>query len=89
MLAAEEITVGTYLKFKDQIDLVSLGKTAENLRNTYSLITVNPDKNAATNGKLAETLVEFLLSVESQQRIMDYQVGGHHLFRPTRIAGQD
>lgn len=80
---------GTYLKFKDKIDLIPLGAAAENLRNAYSLITVSPDKHRAINGKSAEALVEFLLAAESQQRIMDYQVGGHHLFRPTRIAGQN
>ena len=77
---------GTYLKFKDKIDLVPLNAAAENLRNVYSLITVSPDKHQAINGNLAEALIEFLLSPESQQRILNYQVGGHHLFRPLRIA---
>jgi tungstate transport system substrate-binding protein len=78
---------GTYLNFKDQVDLVPLAAPADSLRNPYAVIVVNPEKHEKINEPLANALVDFLISEEAQQWIAEYRVGGQPLFYPTRLFG--
>ncbi|MGH2606740.1 MAG: substrate-binding domain-containing protein, partial [Anaerolineales bacterium] len=59
------------------------------LLNAYSLITIDPERHPETQSRLAEALVEWLLSDEAQQRIADFGVDqfGEPLFFPSH--GQD
>jgi tungstate transport system substrate-binding protein len=78
--------MGTYLNFRDKIELVPLAAPAENLRNPYAVIVVNPDKHEKVNDKLANALVDFLIADDAQRLIAGYQVAGQQLFYPTRIG---
>ena len=80
---------GTYLNFKDKIDLVKLSGASESLINRYSVITVNPDKSPKIDYDLAARLADFLISREGQQLINDYQIAGQQLFFPKRLQPAD
>ena len=73
---------GTFLKFRQKIELVPLTNAAESLRNPYAVIVINPQKHEQINAQLANAFVEFLISQETQQRIADYQIAQQQLFFP-------
>ena len=80
---------GTYLSFRDKLELVPLAAAAKCLRNPYAAIVVNPDKHPKINARLANTLVDFLISDEGQRLIAGYKISGQQLFHPTRIGGHN
>ena len=55
---------GSYLNFKDKVDLVPLVSGGLPLRNPYAAIVVNRQKHPAVNARLAHALVDFLISAE-------------------------
>lgn len=73
---------GTYLKFRNKIKLVPLLSSGENLRNTYGIMVVNPQKHQRINEKLASKFVDFILSSQAQQLIQNYRIDGEQLFFP-------
>ena len=75
---------GTYVRFRDKIQLVSLLPESESLVNPYSVIAIDPKKHAEVNGGLATALIEFLIAPETQSMINDYRVAGRPLFKATR-----
>ena len=50
------------------------------LANPYGVIPVNPELHPNVNAELAQLFVDWLISVETQQLIADYQVNGQQLF---------
>ncbi len=76
----------TYLNFQDKIDLVPLTKPSPALRNTYSVLTVSPDRHPAVNVQMARQLADFFVSAESQNMIRVYRLVGQQLFRPLEPA---
>ncbi len=77
--------MGTYLNFRESMDLVPLATSAESLRNPYAAMVVNPDKHEKIDLELANALVDFLISDETQRRIAGYQIAGQQLFYPSRL----
>jgi len=77
--------MGTYLKFSEKIAMVPLAAPAENLRNPYAAIVVDPAKHEKINSKAANALADFLISDEAQRMIADYRLAGKQLFYPTRL----
>lgn len=83
---------GTYLAMRDKLPNLAImvggesiaENTDENLLNPYGVIPVNPDKFEGINGDLAMKFVEWLISVEVQERIGQYGVDrfGQPLFYP-------
>ncbi|GAB6055658.1 substrate-binding domain-containing protein [Methanobacterium movens] len=73
---------GTFLAFKDKINLEALITESPDLLNVYSAIPMNPDKVSTTNDDAANKLVEFLLSSEGQKIIAEFGVEeyGQNLF---------
>lgn len=72
----------TYLATKDQTGLViKLGESSD-LKNTYSMIAVNPAKNPGVNIKGAQAFIDFMLSDEASALIKDFGVAkyGEPLF---------
>jgi tungstate transport system substrate-binding protein len=80
--------MGTYLNFRDKIDLLPLAKSTAVLRNPYAAMVVNPDKHHRIDQQLAEAFVDFLISAEAQQVIANYKIGEQQLFHPTRLEDQ-
>lgn len=64
----------TYLATKDQTGLeICLGES-DDLKNTYSLIAVNPDKNPGVNAEGAQAWIDFMLSDEARAFISDFGI---------------
>ncbi len=76
---------GTYLNFRQKVDLVPLVANSPLLRNPYAVIVVNPQKHEHVNATLANALAEFLIDPETQRDIGDYRIGNQTLFQPTRL----
>ncbi|MCL4113291.1 UNVERIFIED_CONTAM: hypothetical protein GTU68_007621, partial [Idotea baltica] len=75
---------GTYLRMQDKFDLMPLTVRSAELKNVYSVITVDPGKNSKIHGQLADAWVDFLISTEAQRIINTYQVSGQELFKGSR-----
>jgi tungstate transport system substrate-binding protein len=85
--SAYTLTVnGTYLAFKEKLNLVSLVDRGESLLNVYSVIAINPEKHPDTNADMADKLIQFLASEEVQDFIESYGLSeyGTPLFIPAR-----
>ena len=76
---------GTYLKFKDRIQIVPLVTESPVLVNPYGVLAVNPRKNSSIRGDLAIAFIEFLISREAQEKIGSYRIHGEPLFLPLRL----
>lgn len=82
--------LGTFLAFRERIDLVRLSGPTDDLRNIYSLLPVNADHFAGrVRSAPAAQLVEFMLSAETQRRIAEFgrERFGRPLFVPLHPAG--
>ena len=73
---------GTYLKFKDTIELESLVQSREELANPYGILVVHPSKDAAVEHELAHAFVDFIISDQAQKMIGSYTVDGEQFFYP-------
>jgi len=76
---------GTYLAYKDKIDLPILVEGDLRLFNPYGIIAVNPAKHPHVNYVYAMALIGWVTSVEGQKIIADYKKFGEALFHPTSI----
>ena len=79
---------GTYLAFKDKINLKILHQGDEILNNPYHVMAVNPDVNDEVNLDLANKYIKFLTSDKAQKLIGDYRYYGQQLFVPEIKSGQ-
>lgn len=78
--------MGTYLMFREKIELVPLVAGAECLHNPYAAIVVNSEKHSKINASLANAFVDFLVAAETQQLIAGYRVSNQQSFYPTRLS---
>lgn len=76
---------GTYLAYKEKIDLPILVEGDEWLFNPYGIIAVNPAKYPHVNYVYSMALIGWVTSVEGQKIIADYKKFGEALFYPTAI----
>ena len=75
---------GTYLAFRERIDLEVLVEGHASLRNPYGAIRVNPEKHPRVKASQALKLLNYLTSEEGQKRIGTFRVDGEVLFHPAR-----
>ena len=75
---------GTYLAFKDRVELEVLVEGHESLRNPYGAIRINPAKHPGVNARDAQRLLDYVTSEEGQRRIGSFRVDGEVLFHPAR-----
>ena len=81
--------IGTFLAFRDRVDLRALSKPSPSLRNVYSILQLDSDRfERPLRSEEAEALEAFLLSPETQSRIGDFgrERFGRALFTPTAVA---
>ena len=64
----------TYLATKAQTELVICLGESDDLKNTYSLIAVNPDKNPGVNTQGAQAWIDFMLSDQAKSIIKDFGI---------------
>ncbi len=76
---------GTYLAFKDKIELVPLHQGDPALRNPYAIIAVNPARWQHVNDLDAMLLIGWVTSPEGQTIIGDFRLGGERLFVPDAV----
>ena len=77
--------IGTFLAFKERVDLVAHSKPATSLRNTYSILQLDSARfERPLHSSEAEALAKFLAAPETQRRIADFgtQRFGRALFTP-------
>jgi len=78
---------GTWLSRMDTLELQVLVEGDPVLFNPYGVIAVNPDKWPTVKAEMATRFIEWLTSVETQQRIIDYKhASGQSLFIPDSEA---
>ena len=75
---------GTYLAFKDRINLAIQFQGDDALHNPYHVIAVNPEKHNHIHATLAEKYIVFLTSDKAQKIIRNYKVNGQQLFHPVK-----
>ena len=76
---------GTYLSYKDKIDLEILSEGDPLLFNPYGIITVNPATHSHVKYIEAMQLIAWMTSIEGQEIIGNYKVDGEVLFYPDAI----
>lgn len=76
---------GTYLAFRDKIDLVIVYEGDNILYNPYGIIAVNPAKYPHTNYLMAIAFIGWVTSPEGQKIIREYKKFGEVLFKPLAI----
>ncbi len=81
--------MGTFLAYKDKLDLVSIVDKGDILRNVYSAIAINPEKNPKTKIEMANNLISFLTSPEIQKLIGEYGVKKYGMSLFTPCAGAE
>lgn len=73
---------GTYIAYKDKVDLVILSEGDERLFNPYGIIAVSPAKHAHVKYPYAMALIGWITSLEGQKIIGAFKKGGKVLFYP-------
>lgn len=76
---------GTFLNFRDKIELVPLAAKSTELHNPYGIIVVSDNKQPAVRLELANAFVEYMISPAAQQIIADYRLANEQLFFPLRL----
>lgn len=74
---------GTYIGYRERIDLPILVEGDERMFNPYGIIAVNPKKYPDINYTHAMSLINWITSGEGQQRIASFKVNGEQLFMPS------
>ena len=74
---------GTWLGYKDKVDMSILYEGDSLLFNPYGIIAVNPERYSDINIKGANALIEWLVSKKGQQLIGQYKKFDQVLFTPS------
>ncbi|HHY40016.1 MAG TPA: solute-binding protein [Syntrophaceticus sp.] len=82
---------GTYLAWKDKLDLEVMVEGDKILLNIYHVMQVNPDKNDKINAEGAKAFVEFMVSPDTQKIIENFGKDkyGEPLFIPDAGKNED
>lgn len=76
---------GTYLAYRDKIQLPVLVEGDERLFNPYGIIAVHPAQHSHVKYLYAMALIGWVTSPEGQAIIRDFMVEGERLFHPMAI----
>lgn len=79
---------GTYLAYKDQLDLEIMVQGDPVLYNPYGIIPVNPACHPHVNYQMAMAFVGYITSQTGQQIIRDFTNYGNRLFNPLAIEAK-
>ena len=76
--------IGTFLAFRERIELESLSQPDPSLRNVYSVLRVDPERLDPARAARAEQFEAFMLDTETQRLIAEFgrERFGRPLFRP-------
>lgn len=73
---------GTFIAYKDKVELEVLSEGDETLFNPYHIIAVNPERHPHVKYDLATDYIDFVTSEQGQKIIKDYRMKGQQLFYP-------
>jgi len=76
---------GTFLAYKDKIDLIILSEGDPLLFNPYGIMAVNPARYPHVKYIEAMQLIAWVTSVDGQKIIREYKKEGEILFHPMAI----
>jgi len=76
---------GTFLAYKDKIDLIILSEGDALLFNPYGIMVVNPARYSQVKYMEAMQLIAWVTSVEGQKIIREYKKEGEILYHPMAI----
>lgn len=76
---------GTWLAFKNRLDLEIVVVGDPRLMNPYSVILVSPERHPHVKAAPAQTFIDWLLSPVGQRAIGEFRVNGEVLFVPDAI----
>ncbi len=77
--------MGTFLKYEPKLDLKILFRDDPILKNSYSVIAVNPDKFPKAKYREAMDFIAFVTSPEGQRLIANYKKRRVNLFYPDAV----
>jgi tungstate transport system substrate-binding protein len=82
--------IGTFLAFRERIELESLSQPAPSLRNVYSVVRVNPARLDPRRTERTKQFEAFMLASETQLMIADFgrERFGRPLFRPLHLESR-
>jgi len=73
---------GTWLSFKNRMNLAIVVEGDKQLFNQYGLMLVNPARFPHVKKELGQAFIDWLVSPEGQQVIAGYKINGQQLFFP-------
>jgi tungstate transport system substrate-binding protein len=73
---------GTWLAFKNRVDLSILVEGDQRLFNQYGVMLVNPAKHPHVKRELGQQFIDWVVSPQGQKAIADYRIDGQQLFFP-------
>lgn len=71
---------GTWLAYKNKVDLKVVAEGDKRLFNPYQVILVNPKRHEGLNTKGAQALSDWLISKAAQEKINNFKINGEALF---------
>jgi tungstate transport system substrate-binding protein len=73
---------GSWLPFKNKVDLTIVMQGDKRLLNQYGVMLVNPRKYPRVKSELGQQFIDWLVSPAGQKAIGDYKIDGEQLFHP-------
>jgi len=73
---------GTFLVYKNKVDLEILFEGDEKLFNLYGIVAVNPKKHSHTNIIAAKKYIKWITSKRIQKKISEFKINGKTLYKP-------
>jgi len=74
---------GTWLAYRDKLDLRLLFENDPPLHNPYGIIAVNPELHVDVNYAGASQLIKWITSSKAQRLIAEFRIKGEQLFVPS------
>ena len=79
---------GTWLAYRGKVALVAVVEGGNDLRNTYGVIAINPQRYSDSNYAAASHFIDWLQGREATDIIAGYRIDGQQLFTPLAAPQQ-
>src|SRR5215831_638916 len=77
---------GTWIQFKNRVELQILVEGDKRMFNQYAVILVNSAKHPDVKKELGQQFIDWLISPDGQKTIADYKIEGEQLFYLTNTS---
>jgi tungstate transport system substrate-binding protein len=79
---------GTWISFKNKVDLAIAVEGDKKLFNQYGIMLVNPAKHAHVKKEFGQAFVDWVTSPEGQKAIAEFKIDGQQSFFPNADKGR-